>query len=74
MDPLNRAYSIGAGTGKFPTATEWLTIGGLSNTSLTVTTLGGDSVALGALPPGMYPIRCTAVTANSGGTVTGWWR
>ncbi len=29
MDPLNRAYSIGAGTGKFPTATEWLTIGGL---------------------------------------------
>jgi hypothetical protein len=74
MDLMTHAYSLGTGTGNFPTATEWLTIGGSANVSLTVTTFGGNSVALGALPPGMYPIRCIAVTANSGGTVTGWWR
>jgi hypothetical protein len=72
---LNHAYSLGSGTGSFPTATDMLSIGGGAGTniSLTVTTVGGESVALGALPPGMYPIRCTAVTANSGGTVVGWW-
>lgn len=28
MDLMTHAYSLGTGTGNFPTATEWLTIGG----------------------------------------------
>lgn len=69
---VNHAYSLGTGTGSFPTATEYLSLGG-SGTAITITTVGHETVSLGGLAPGMYPIRCTAVTANSGFTVVGWW-
>ena len=68
----NRAFSLGSSTGTFPTATEWLSFVNPSG-SLTITTPGGDKVAL-SLPTGMYPIRAVAVTAVSSVTnIVGWW-
>ncbi|MBF6560501.1 MAG: hypothetical protein IVW56_09440 [Candidatus Binataceae bacterium] len=74
MRSFNHAFSLGAGTGTFPTAVEALLVAGASGTVLTVVTAGGETVALGAVPPGLYVgPRIVAVTANTGFTITGWW-
>lgn len=67
------AFSVGAATtATFPTATQWLSFTNGGSGSITITTLGGQSVAV-ALPSGMYPIRAVAVTANTMTAVIGWW-
>ena len=66
------AYSLGSGTGTFPAATQWMMLAG-SGTAITITTPSGESVALGAVSPGMWPIAASAVTVNTGYTITGFW-
>jgi len=69
----NRAFSLGSSPGSFPTATEWLSFVNAGGGSVTITTPGGDKIALN-LTTGMYPIRATAVTAVSSVTnIVGWW-
>jgi len=68
----SRAFALGSSTGNFPTATDWLSFVN-SGGSLTIKTIGGDSVVLN-LPSGMYPIRAKAVTAlSSVSNIVGWW-
>lgn len=69
----NHAFSLGATTGTFPCATQWLLLVG-PGTALSITTPGGETVALGAVPAGMWPIRATAVTVATAYTaITGFW-
>lgn len=75
MASAQHGTSLGGSTGTFPTATEWLSFVNPSpgTDSLTITTLGGESITL-TLPSGMYPIRAVAVTAVSSVTdIVGWW-
>ena len=73
MRSFSHAFSLGTGTGTFPTAVEALTLGG-AGSALTVVTAGGETVALGAIPAGLYVgPRIVSVTANTGFTITGWW-
>jgi hypothetical protein len=68
----NHAYALGAGTGTLPTASTWLSFVNGGSGSLTITTLGGESVTL-SLPSGMYPIRAAAITANTMTNLVAWW-
>jgi hypothetical protein len=68
------AVSLGSSAGSFPTATQWLSFIAGAEAGLTITTLGGQTVSIGNLPSGIYPIRATAVTAVGGcSAIVGWW-
>ena len=60
------AVSLGSSVGSFPSATQWLSFVAGAGAGLTIMTLGGQTVSIGNLPSGVYPIRATAVTAVGG--------